>query len=77
MAHVIYYHPQAENLSPKYSPISPTDPLSRQTDSDGTTKLSGYPFETLIYVLYKRATGIGDANEIDFIGNNSTQTQGA
>lgn len=26
----------------------------------------GYPFETPVYVLYKRDTEIGDANEIDF-----------
>lgn len=66
MSHVVYYHPQAENFSLKYSLVSPADLLSRQTDSDGTTRLMGYPSETPVYVLYKRDTEIGDANEIDF-----------
>ncbi|WP_396614029.1 hypothetical protein ACH9L7_20085 (plasmid) [Haloferax sp. S1W] len=67
MARVVYYHhPQAENFSLKYSSASQSEILSRRKDSDGATKLIGYPFDTPVYVLYESDTEIKDANEIDF-----------
>ncbi|MFC6993788.1 hypothetical protein ACFQH3_19965 [Haladaptatus sp. GCM10025707] len=67
MARVVYYHhPQAENFSLKYSSASQSEILSRREDSDGATKLIGYPFDTPVYVLYESGTEIKDANEIDF-----------
>jgi len=67
MARVVYYHhPQAENFSLKYSSASQSAILSRRKDSDGATKLIGYPFDTPVYVLYESGTEIKDANEIDF-----------
>lgn len=67
MARVVYYHhPQAENFSLKYSSASQSEILSYRKDSDGATKLIGYPFDTPVYVLYESDTEIKDANEIDF-----------
>ncbi|MFC5973945.1 hypothetical protein ACFPYI_21695 [Halomarina salina] len=67
MARVVYYHhPQAENFSLKYSSASQSEILSRRDDSDGATKLIGYPFDTPVYVLYESGTEIKDATEIDF-----------
>lgn len=63
---VYYHHPQAENFSLKYSSASQSEILSHRKDSDGATKLIGYPFDTPIYVLYESDTEIKDANEIDF-----------
>ncbi|RDI69576.1 hypothetical protein [Halopelagius longus] len=67
MARLVYYHhPQAENFSLKYSSASQSEILSRRKDSDGATKLIGYPFDTPVYALYESDTEIKDANEIDF-----------
>lgn len=67
MARVVYYHhPQAENFSLKHSSASQSEILSRREDSDGATKLIGYPFDTFVYVLYESGMEIKDANEIDF-----------
>lgn len=67
MTRIVYsHHPQAENFSLKYSSASPSEILSRRKDSDGATKLIGYPFDTTVYVLYESDTEIIDANEIDF-----------
>lgn len=67
MAQVVHYHhPQAENFSLKYSSATQSDILSRRKNSDGATKLIGYPFDAPIYVLYESDTEIKNANEIDF-----------
>lgn len=63
---VHYHHPQAQNFSLKHSSASQSEIRSRRTDSDGATKLIGYPFDTPVYVLYKSETEIKDAHEIDF-----------
>jgi len=63
---VFYHHPQAENFSLRYSSASLADIRSRREQSDESTKLFGYPFETLVYVLYEGDTEIESAQDIDF-----------
>jgi len=60
---VFYHHPQAENFSLRYSSASLADIRSRREQSDESTKLIGYPFETPVYVLYEGDTEIESAQE--------------
>jgi hypothetical protein len=63
---VFYHHPQAENFLLKFSSASLADIRSQQEQSDESTKLIGYPFETPVYVLYEGDTEIESAQDIDF-----------
>lgn len=63
---VFYHHPDAENLSLKFSSDSPTAVRSEMEQRENPTKLVGYPFETPIYVLYEGDTEISAAEDIDF-----------
>ncbi|WP_434529937.1 hypothetical protein ACODNH_00455 (plasmid) [Haloarcula sp. NS06] len=63
---VFYHHPQAEIFSLKYSSASVAEILSQREQSDESTKLIGYPFETPVYVLYEGDSEIESAHDIDF-----------
>ncbi|ACV11907.1 conserved hypothetical protein [Halorhabdus utahensis DSM 12940] len=66
---VYYHHPQAENFSLTFSSASPAEIRSRREQSDESTKLIGYPFETPVYVLYEGDKEVESAHEIDFDRN--------
>lgn len=63
---VFYHHPQAENFSLKFSSASAAEIRSQREQSDESTKLIGYPFETPVYVLYEGDSEIESAQDIDF-----------
>lgn len=63
---IFYHHPDAENLSLKFSSDSPTEVRSKLEQRENPTKLIGYPFETSIYVLYEGDSEIDAAEDIDF-----------
>ncbi|WP_256391481.1 hypothetical protein [Natronoarchaeum rubrum] len=63
---VFYHHPQDENRSLKFSSASIAEIRSQREQSNKSTKLIGYPFETPIYVLYEGDSEIESAQEIDF-----------
>lgn len=63
---VFYHHPQGENFSLKFSSASLAEIRSQREQSDKSTKLIGYPFETPVYVLYESDTEIESAQDIDF-----------
>lgn len=63
---VFYHHLQAENSSLRFSSASAAKIRSQREQSDESTKLIGYPFETLVYVLYEGDSEIESAQDIDF-----------
>lgn len=67
MARIVYYHhPLVENFSLKFSSATSAAVHQRRTQSDGDTKLMGYPFETPVFVLYERDIEIESLNEVEY-----------
>jgi len=63
---VHYHHPQAENVSLEYSSASVAEILDHRDETDGATKLIGYPFDTPVYVLYNSETEIQNASDVEY-----------
>lgn len=63
---VFYHHPQANNYSLKFSSVMVEEIKSQREQSNESTKLIGYPFETPVYALYEGDVEIEAAQDIDF-----------
>jgi len=63
---VFYHHPQAENHSLKFSSVSIPEIRAQREQSDESTKIIGFPFQTPVYVLYEGDSEIESAQDIDF-----------
>lgn len=63
---VYYHHPCADTFSLTFSSVSAADVIEQRRDTEGETKLIGYPFERPVYVLYAGAEANESANDIDY-----------
>jgi hypothetical protein len=63
---VFYHHPQAKHYSLKSSSLTVEEIRSQREQSNESTKIIGYPFETPVYVLYEGDPEIEAAQDIDF-----------
>lgn len=63
---VYYHHPCAETFSLTFSSRAVADVVDQRRDTDGTTKLIGYPFDTPVYVLYEGTEASESAGDIEY-----------
>jgi len=62
---VYYHHPCAETFSLTFSSRAVAEVVEQRRDTNGATKLIGYPFDTPVYVLYE-GTEASESSDIDY-----------